>query len=81
MAALAANRTSVPQIWIGQKHVGGCDDLKVMVHDPPVFVFPLLLLMAFGFGMVVGVTEVMVLSATSVFVLLRPHLRSLFFEF
>ena len=34
MAALAANRTSVPQIWIGQKHIGGCDDLKVMVYVP-----------------------------------------------
>lgn len=22
-----AGRTSVPQIWIGEKHVGGCDDL------------------------------------------------------
>lgn len=22
-----AGRTSVPQIWIGDKHVGGCDDL------------------------------------------------------
>lgn len=24
------SRTSVPQIWINQKHVGGCDDLKVI---------------------------------------------------
>lgn len=31
MTALAANRTSVPQIWIGQKHIGGCDDLKVIL--------------------------------------------------
>ncbi|CAM9630333.1 unnamed protein product, partial [Ectocarpus fasciculatus] len=30
MTALAANRTSVPQIWINQKHVGGCDDLKAL---------------------------------------------------
>ena len=22
-----AGRTSVPQIWIGEQHVGGCDDL------------------------------------------------------
>ncbi|HCN64022.1 MAG TPA: glutaredoxin 3 [Pseudomonas sp.] len=22
-----AGRTSVPQIWIGDRHVGGCDDL------------------------------------------------------
>lgn len=28
-AAMAqkAGRTSVPQIWIGEAHVGGCDDL------------------------------------------------------
>lgn len=28
-AAMAekAGRTSVPQIWIGETHVGGCDDL------------------------------------------------------
>ena len=28
-AAMAqkAGRTSVPQIWIGEQHVGGCDDL------------------------------------------------------
>lgn len=28
-AAMAekAGRTSVPQIWIGARHVGGCDDL------------------------------------------------------
>eukprot|EP00903_Cladosiphon_okamuranus_P016395 g15119.t1 len=30
MTALSANRTSVPQIWIGQKHIGGCDDLKAL---------------------------------------------------
>lgn len=23
----AGGRTSVPQIWIGERHVGGCDDL------------------------------------------------------
>ena len=22
-----AGRTSVPQIWIGERHIGGCDDL------------------------------------------------------
>lgn len=22
-----AGRTSVPQIWIGKRHIGGCDDL------------------------------------------------------
>lgn len=25
--AKKAGRTSVPQIWIGDRHVGGCDDL------------------------------------------------------
>ncbi len=25
--ARKAGRTSVPQIWIGEQHVGGCDDL------------------------------------------------------
>ena len=25
-----AGRTSVPQIWIGEKHVGGCDDLMAL---------------------------------------------------
>jgi glutaredoxin 3 len=25
--AAKAGRTSVPQIWIGDQHVGGCDDL------------------------------------------------------
>ena len=29
MSARAAGRTSVPQIFIGEQHVGGCDDL----HD------------------------------------------------
>ena len=23
----AAGRTSVPQIWIGERHIGGCDEL------------------------------------------------------
>ena len=27
MAALAGGRTSVPQIFIADQHVGGCDDL------------------------------------------------------
>lgn len=26
----AAGRTSVPQIWIGATHVGGCDDLYAL---------------------------------------------------
>lgn len=25
-----AQRTSVPQIWIGDRHVGGCDDLYAL---------------------------------------------------
>ncbi|WP_338479254.1 glutaredoxin 3 [Pseudomonas trivialis] len=25
--ARKAGRTSVPQIWIGDRHIGGCDDL------------------------------------------------------
>lgn len=25
-----AGRTSVPQIWIGDRHVGGCDDLYAL---------------------------------------------------
>ena len=25
-----AGRTSVPQIWIGETHVGGCDDLYAL---------------------------------------------------
>ena len=29
MAAKAGGRSSVPQIFIGERHVGGCDDL----HD------------------------------------------------
>ncbi|EIK96813.1 glutaredoxin [Pseudomonas sp. M47T1] len=31
-AAMAqkAGRTSVPQVWIGERHVGGCDDLYAL---------------------------------------------------
>lgn len=25
-----AGRTSVPQIWIGDRHIGGCDDLRAL---------------------------------------------------
>ena len=35
MVSLADNRTSVPQIWINQEHIGGCDDLKVRSLSPP----------------------------------------------
>jgi len=27
MTAKAGGRTTVPQVWIGERHVGGCDDL------------------------------------------------------
>jgi glutaredoxin 3 len=30
MEARAGGRTSVPQIFIGDKHVGGCDDLYAL---------------------------------------------------
>lgn len=30
MTAKAGGRTSVPQIWIGDHHVGGCDDLYAL---------------------------------------------------
>ena len=30
MTVRAAGRTSVPQIWIGSNHVGGCDDLYAL---------------------------------------------------
>lgn len=33
---MAAGRTSVPQIWINQEHVGGCDDLKVQYMILPI---------------------------------------------
>lgn len=30
MVQKAGGRTSVPQIWIGSQHVGGCDDLYAL---------------------------------------------------
>jgi glutaredoxin 3 len=30
MREKAGGRTSVPQIWIGNRHVGGCDDLYAL---------------------------------------------------
>lgn len=30
--AKAAGKTSVPQIWIGERHVGGCDDLFALEY-------------------------------------------------
>jgi glutaredoxin 3 len=32
MTAKAGGRTTVPQIWIGDRHVGGCDDLYDLEH-------------------------------------------------
>lgn len=28
----AGGRSTVPQIWIGERHVGGCDDLYALDH-------------------------------------------------
>jgi len=33
MTQKAGGRTSVPQIWIGDTHVGGCDDLYALEGD------------------------------------------------
>ena len=33
MAARAGGRSTVPQIFIGEKHVGGCDDLHDLDAD------------------------------------------------
>jgi glutaredoxin 3 len=30
MTKLAGGRTSVPQIWIGERHIGGCDDIYAL---------------------------------------------------
>lgn len=30
MAERAGGRSTVPQIWIGDRHVGGCDDLYAL---------------------------------------------------
>lgn len=30
LRAKAGGRTSVPQIWVGDTHVGGCDDLYAL---------------------------------------------------
>ncbi len=30
MQAKAGGRNTVPQIWIGERHVGGCDDLYAL---------------------------------------------------
>jgi glutaredoxin 3 len=28
-----SGRSTVPQIWIGERHVGGCDDLYALEHS------------------------------------------------
>ena len=33
MRRKAGGRNSVPQIWIGDRHVGGCDDLYALDHQ------------------------------------------------
>jgi glutaredoxin 3 len=33
MTQLAGGRSTVPQIWIGETHVGGCDDLYALDRD------------------------------------------------
>ncbi len=33
MTAKAGGRTTVPQIWIGDTHVGGSDELHALEHD------------------------------------------------
>lgn len=30
MTGMAGGRSTVPQIWIGERHVGGCDDLYAL---------------------------------------------------
>jgi glutaredoxin 3 len=33
MSSKAGGRHSVPQIWIGERHVGGCDDLYALDRE------------------------------------------------
>ena len=33
MSAKAGGRHTVPQIWIGDRHVGGCDDLYALDRE------------------------------------------------
>lgn len=30
MSSKAGGRSTVPQIWIGERHIGGCDDLMCL---------------------------------------------------
>lgn len=33
MCSRAGGRNTVPQIWIGERHVGGCDDLRCLERN------------------------------------------------
>jgi glutaredoxin 3 len=33
MSSKAGGRSTVPQIWIGERHVGGCDDLMCLERN------------------------------------------------
>ena len=33
MTSRAGGRSTVPQIWVGERHVGGCDDLYALDRD------------------------------------------------
>jgi glutaredoxin 3 len=33
MSQKAGGRSTVPQIWIGEKHVGGCDELYTLERE------------------------------------------------
>ena len=33
MSAKSGGRSTVPQIWIGARHVGGCDDLYALERE------------------------------------------------
>lgn len=33
MSQKAGGRSTVPQIWIGERHVGGCDDLYALDRE------------------------------------------------
>jgi len=33
MSEMAGGRRTVPQIWIGDRHVGGCDDLYALERE------------------------------------------------
>lgn len=68
MTAFAANRTSVPQIWISQKHIGGCDDLKVMVDIYLVVVVVVVLVLVYLLLLLLSLLLPFSLSTTSMYV-------------